>query len=235
MTTFRDTVSMVRSTHRLLSADGAINDRTVQALLKSISPTLIKRELNLRKLVVTDTIYTTIPCLELQQVPLSECCEWVDPLSIARSKFKLPRIGESNYFYAIKGIFAIDQSRKLKEITPTRYINLLKLRNRIPDVYYWIQNNYLYVTDPNVCKVKLVAYFEEDVPNEIMYPDCECKAHTNIDLCVNPLDKEFKCPGYLIENVVTMVSQRLLQTYFRLPTDKQSDNADGQAPNQPDK
>lgn len=235
MITYRDTVSRVRSTHRLLSADGSINDRTVQAELKSVASTLIKRELNLRKLVVTDTIYTTIPCLELQTVPLSECCEWVDPRSIARSKFKLPRIGESNYFYAIKGVFAIDQNRKLKEITPTRYINLLKLRQRVPDVYYWIQNGYLYVTDPNVCKVKLVAYFEEDVPNEIMYPECDCKSHVDIDLCVNPLDKEFKCPGYLLEGVVTMVSQKLLQTYFRLPIDKQSDNADGQAVNQPDK
>lgn len=232
MITNRDIISRVRSTHRLLSADGSLNDRAILAEVKSAANLLIKRELNMRKLVVTDTIYTTIPCLQLTQVPLSQCCEFVDTRMIARTEFKIPKIGESNYFYAIKGIFAIDQNTKLKEITPTRYINLLKLPALVNEVYYWIQDNYLYVTNSNVCKVKMVAYFEEDVPNEIMYPsDCECSKHVVADLCVNPLDKEFKCPGYLIQNTIDITSKMLLSTYFRLPEDKQSDDVDGQAPN----
>lgn len=237
MITNREVVSRVRSTHRLLSADGSLNDRSILAELKSMASLLIKRELNLRKLVATNTIYTTIPCLEMTEVPISECCEYVDACTIARTKEKIPRIGESNYFYAIQGVFSIDQKIKLKEITPTRYINLLKLPARAPEVYYWVQNNYLYVTNPNLCKIKLVAFFEEDVPNEVMFPqDCECTAHVNVkELCVNPLDKEFKCPSYLIQNVVEMTSKTLLQTYFRLPEDRTSDNADGQAANQPDR
>ena len=237
MITNRDVVSRVRSTHRLLSSDGSLNDRSVLAELKSAASFLVKRELNLRKLVVTDTLYTTIPCLEMMEVPISECCEYVDTCTIARSKQKIPRIGESNYFYAIKGVFSIDQKVKLKEITPTRYINLLKLPARAPEYYYWIQNNYLYVTNPNLCKIKLVAFFEEDVPNEIIYPqDCECSAHTDTtELCKNPLDKEFKCPSYLIQNVIEMTSKTLLNTYFRLPEDRTSDAADGQASNQPDR
>lgn len=127
MITNRDVISRVRSTHRLLSGDGSINDRTVLAELLGNSFTLIKRELNLRKLVATDTIYTTVPCLAMEEVPLSECCDYVDPCSIARTKLPLPRIGESNYLYAIQGVFSIDQKRKFKEITPTRYINLLNL------------------------------------------------------------------------------------------------------------
>lgn len=236
MITNRDTISRVRSTHRLLSSDNSVNDRTILAELRSTASLLIKRDLNLRKLVATDTIYTTIPCLEMVEVPISECCDYVDPCNIARSKYKLPRIGESNYLYAIKGVFSIDQKKKLKEITPSRYINLLKLRARVPDVYFWIQNGYLYVTNPNVLKIKLVAYFEEDVPNNIMYPsDCDCTTPPDVDKCINPLDKEFKCPLYLVEGVVKMVSESLLRTYFRLPEDRQSDNADGQAPNQPDR
>lgn len=237
MITNRDVISRVRSTHRILSGDSALNDRAVLAELRSVASLLVKRELNLRKLVATNTIYTTIPCLEMMEVPLSECCEYVDTCTIARTKQQLPRVGESNYFYAIQGVFSIDQKIKLKEITPTRYINLLKLPARAPEVYYWIQNNYLYVTNSNLCKIKLVAYFEEDVPNDIMYPqDCECTAHVNTDdLCTNPLDKEFKCPAYLIQNVVEVTSKNLLQTYFRLPEDRLSDNADGQASNQPDR
>jgi hypothetical protein len=237
MITNREVVSRVRGTHRLLSADGSLNDRAVLAELKSAASVLIKRELNLRKLVATDTIYTTIPCLEMQQVPLSQCCNYVDTRLISRSKYKLPRIGESNYLYAIQGVFAIDQSTKLKEITPTRYINLLNLAARVNETYYWIQNNYLYVTNDMVNKVRISAFFEETVPNEIMFPvDCECSAFSNTDeLCINPLDKEFKCPAYLTQTVVDMTSKTLLNTYFRLPEDRQSDDADGQASNQPDR
>lgn len=237
MITNREVVSRVRSTHRLLSGDNSLNDRSILAELRSVASLLIKRELNLRKLVATDTIYTTISCLEMREVPLSECCEYVDPCTIGRTKHKLPRIGESNYFYSIRGVFSIDSKQKFKEITPTRYINLLKLPARAPEVYYWIQNNYLYITNPNVCMIKLSAFFEEDVPNELMFPqDCECEAHVDSkELCLNPLDKEFKCPSYLIQNTVEVTSKNLLQTYFRLPEDRTSDNADGQAPNQPDR
>jgi hypothetical protein len=236
MSTNREMVSRVRSTHRLLSGDTAINDRTVLAELKSNARVLIKRELNLRKLVATDSIYTTIPCLEMKEVPLSECCEYVDPCTIARSKNKLPKIGESNYLYAIKGVFSIDQKIKLKEVTPSRYINLLKLPARVAEYYYWIQNDYLYVTNPNLCKLKFIAFFEDEVPNDVLYPkDCECEAYAKEEECLNPLDKAFKCPGYLEQAVVEMTSAMLLKTYFRIPEDRNSDNADGQASNQQDR
>lgn len=236
MSTNREMVSRVRSTHRLLSGDTAINDRTVLAELKSNARVFIKRELNLRKLVATDSIYTTIPCLEMKEVPLSECCEYVDPCTIARSKHKLPKIAESNYLYAIQAVFSIDQKIKLKEITPSRYINLLKLPARVPEYYYWIQNGYLYVTNPNLCKLKFIAFFEEEVPNDILYPkDCECEAYAKEEECLNPLDKTFKCPGYLEQLVIETTSKMLLQTYFRLPEDRTSDNADGQAVNQQDR
>jgi len=233
MKTNRDFVSLVRSTHRLLSADGSLNDRSVLSQGKVIATTLIKRELNLRKLVATDTIYTTIPCIDMEQVPLSECCDFVDNRKISRSKYPLPKINESNYFYAIK-VFAIDMNRKLDEITPERYINILRLPASIPNVYFWIQNNYLYVTDSNVAKIRVAAFFDEDVPDYIMRPsDCPCATVVKKeDNCINPLDREFKCPGYLMDAVVKMTSQQLLTTYFRLPADTQSDNVDGQAPNQ---
>jgi len=234
MITNRDVVSRVRSMHRLLSGDASLNDRSILAELRSTASLLVKRELNLRKLVATDTIYTTINCLDMMEVPLSECCEFVDSCTIARSKVQLPRIGESNYFYAIKGVFSIDQKIKLKEITPSRYINLLRLPARVPEYYYWIQNSYLYVTNPSLCQIKLVAYFEEDVPNDILFPqDCPCTANNDkTNLCKNPLDEEFKCPAYLIQNVIEVTSKMLLTTYFRVPEDRQSDNADGQASNQ---
>jgi hypothetical protein len=105
--------------HKLLSTDNLITDRAVASEIRNNTLLLVKRETNLRKLWATDTVFTTIPCLEMVEVPISECCEYVDPCSIGRSKFKLPRIAEGNYQYLIQGVYSINAlsgvGKKLKE------------------------------------------------------------------------------------------------------------------------
>jgi hypothetical protein len=239
MSTFRKLVSDVRSMHKLLSTDNLITDRAVMSEIKNNAFLLIKRETNLRKLWATDTVFTTIPCLEMIEVPISECCDYVDPCTVGRTKFKLPRITEGNYQYVIQGVYSINamsgQGKKLKEITINRYVNLLKLPIIKKEEYYWISNGYLYVNNPLLKAIRLVALFEEDVPNEIMYPECGCGTpeYTTEQLCMNPLDKESPVPGYLEKQVLELTSQKLLSTYFKLKTDITSDGVDGQAPNAP--
>lgn len=238
MSTLRDLVSGVRSTHRLLSSDAMITDRAIASEIRESSLLLIKRETNLRKLWATDTIFTTIPCLEMVEVPISECCEYSDNLTIARSKYKLPRIAEGNYNYVIQGVYSIHiiggQGRKLKEISINRYLNLLKLETKRNEEYFFINNGYLYVTSAAVEKVRISALFEEIVPNNIMYPeDCDC-GDVRVDddeYCMNPLDKEFFLPGYLEAQVMSLVSKSLMESYFRLKGDITSDGLDEQQTN----
>ncbi len=236
MATLRKLVSDVRAMHKLLSTDNLITDRVVASEIKNNTLLLVKRETNLRKLWATDTLFTTIPCLELVEVPISECCDYVDPCTVARTKFKLPRICEGNYQYLIQGVYSINamsgQGKKLKEITINRDLNLLKLPIIKNEQYYWISNGYLYVNNPLLQAVRIAAFFEEDVPNEIMFAECCCSDNVNLEeYCKNPLDKEYGCPGYLEKQVLELTSQKLLSTYFRLKTDQTSDGVDGQAPN----
>ena len=239
MSTFRKLVSDVRSMHKLLSTDSLITDRAIVSEIKNNAFLLIKRETNLRKLWATDTVFTTIPCLEMVEVPISECCDYADPCTVARSKFKLPKISEGNYQYVIQGVYSINamsgKGTKLKEITVNRYVNLLKLPIIKKESYYWISNGYLYVSNPLLKAIRFVALFEEDVPNEIMYPECGCGSpdYTDEQLCMNPLDKESPVPGYLEKQVLELTSQKLLSTYFSIKTDITSDGVDGQAPNAP--
>ena len=235
--TGRKLVSDVRGMHKMISTDGLITDRIIFSELKNNTLLLMKRELNLRKLWATSTIFQTIPCLEMTEVPISECCGYVDDCTVARSRFKLPRISEGNYQYVIQGVYSINamggKGKKLKEITVNRYINLLKLPFIKKEEYYWISNNYLYVSNPMIKAIRFVALFEEDIPNEIMYPDCDCgnTQPTLEELCKNPLDKEFALPGYLEQQVLQLTSQKLLSTYFRLPTDITEQGIDDQSPN----
>ena len=236
MSTLRKLVSDVRSMHKLLSTDSLITDRAIASEIKNNSLLLIKRETNLRKLWATDTLFTTIPCLEMVQVPISECCDYVDPCSIGRSRFKLPRIAEGNYQYIIQGVYSINamsgQGKKLKEITVNRYINLLKLPIIKNDAYYWIQNEYLYVNNPLLQAIRISALFENDVPNELLYPECCCGENIVVeDYCKNPLDKPYALPGYLQSQVLELTTKKLLSTYFSIKTDITDDGLDGQAPN----
>jgi hypothetical protein len=237
MATLRKLVSDVRSVHKILSTDALITDRAIASEIRNNANLLIKRETNLRKLWATDTLFTTIPCLEMMEVPISECCNYVDECTIARTKFKLPRISEGNYQYVIQGVYSINAlggtGKKLKEITINRYINLLKLPIIKKEEYYWITNEYLYVNNPMIKSIRFVALFEEDVENEIMYPECGCGSpdYTNEELCKNPLDKEFPLPGYLEQQTLQLTSQKLLSTYFNIKTDQTEQGIDGQAPN----
>jgi len=239
MSTLRKLVSDVRSMHKLLSSDSLITDRAIASEIKNNAQLLIKRETNLRKLWATATLFTTIPCLEMVEVPISECCEYVDPCTVARSKYKLPRIGEGNYQYLIQGVYSINamsgSGKKIKEININRYINLLKLPIIKNEEYYWIMNDYLYVSNPLLQAVRIAAFFEQDVPNEVMFPECGCGTPqaTDEEWCKNPLDKPYGLPGYLESQVLQITSQKLLSTYFTLKTDLTDNQLDGQAPNVP--
>lgn len=236
MATLRKLVSDVRGMHKMLSTDSLITDRVIASEVRNNSLLLIKRETNLRKLWATDTLFTTLPCLEMIEVSISECCDYVDPCSIARSKFKLPRIAEGNYQYIIQGVYSINamsgQGKRLKEISVNRYINLLKLPIIKNDAYYWIQNGYLYVNNPLLQAIRISALFEDDVPNELLYPECCCGENIVIeDYCKNPLDKPYALPGYLQSQVLELTTKKLLSTYFSIKTDLTDDGLDGQAPN----
>lgn len=236
MSTLRKLVSDIRGTHRILSTDSMITDRVIASELKNSSQLLVKRETNLRKLWATDSIFTTIPCLEMEEVPISECSGYVDELTVARSKFKIPKIAEGNYQYVIQGVYSINalggRGKKLKEITVNRYINLLSLPVRKDEEYFWITNEYLYVSNPLIETIRLVAYFEKDVPNEIMFSECNCGDSPDVEeYCKNPLDKEFALPGYLEKQVIQLTSETLIKTYFSLKNDNTQDGIDGQATN----
>lgn len=237
MATLRKLVSDVRAMHKLLSTDNLITDRAVASEIKNNTQLLVKRETNMRRLWATDTLFTTLPCLEMIEVPISECCDYADPCTVARSKYPLPRISEGNYQYLIQGVYSINAlsgtGKKLKEITINRYVNLLKLPIIKKEEYYWIANNgYLYISNPLLQAIRISAFFEEDVPNELLFPACAGKTPDLTEYCKNPLDKEYGLPGYLEKQVLELTSQKLLSTYFKINDDKTSDNKDDQVSKQ---
>lgn len=227
--TNRDFISQVRSLGKMITSDSLLNDRTVLFEGKTTASLLIKRETNLRRLWQSPNLFTRIPCLEMEEVSIAECCEYTSDVTVARSKQKLPKIGEGIFGLLIQQVSSIDARQKFVPTTPMRYANLLKLgvKNE-KSVYFWTYDDYLYVSNPNTENVSLYAFFEEEPSNDLLFPtNCECSNPPSPeDRCKSYLDRDFKCPQYLIENVKTMVYEKIMKFYEQNAKDVTSDNLD---------
>lgn len=228
--TNRDFVSQVRSMSKLLSSDQMITDRTILHEGKTASNLIIHQSMNQRKLWQSPNVFAFFPCLEMETVPITECCDYTSDRQIAKSIKQLPTIGDTQFGLAIQGVFNIDNSLKFKYKTPSSYVNSLRLGLKTKDVYFWILNNHLYVSNPDTKAVNMFAYPAEPIlDNSLLYPgeDCDCMKKPDIEsLCQNPLDQPFYAPADRINDIKNIVYQNLLKTYFNVPKDRTANQND---------
>lgn len=221
MSTGRNLVSEVRSLNKLINSDNNITDRVIYGVLKKSATLLIKRETNLRRLWNSPNIFTFIECLEMMPVPLSECCEYKHPCMVARSVKKIPQISEGIFGLLVQSVFSIGR-KKFDYASLDRFINILNMNLRNTKKYYWIQNDYIYVSDENIEYISVSAYFDDDFDISL-YSAC----YKGPDLsCVSPLDKEFQIPAYLEKQLIDLVNDTLNKTYFRHIVDPQTNFKD---------
>lgn len=225
--TGRQFVSNIKSMSKLVTSDALITDRAIFSEGKSSALVLIKQQTDKRKLFQSPNLFTQLTCIEMIPVPLAECCEYTSDRKVSRSKVKLPKIAEGIFGLLIQQVSSVENNVFFKESTPRRYANVLSTHRLPADKFFWMYNNYLYVSSEDIKAVNIFAYFEEDVPAALLFPgDCDCSSDKTP--CNNPLDDEFKCPGYLEKAVMDMVRDVLLKNYFNIPQDKTSNNLDEQ-------
>lgn len=233
MGTYRQHISNIRSANRILSSDAQLTDRGIMQQLRLNAIYLVKQKVDQRLLYRSPNIFTYVPCLEMINVPLAECCEYRSEKTIARSKMRLPGIAEGKFGLLVQKVTGLEFATTYNEATPTRYVNLLTINPKTKKDYYWVLNDFLYVTNEDAKRVSISAYFEEEPSNSILCPDdCDCGPVNDCDPCQNPLDRELKCPFDLLGTVESMVSKYLLETYFNVKTDTSSDQKDQQAKNE---
>lgn len=249
----REAISEVRGMYKLFNSDTYQNipDRQIASYLQNVSLNYIKQATDKRKLWNSPNIFTPISCLKLKQVSLSECCGYSHPCTIARSIVQLPKIAEGTHFgMLIQGVYSTDfpnpnaTSRRFIESTPDRFANSLGMNLKTKQIHFWIQDRYLYISEPEIEQIKIYAYFEEDIPIELQsYPSiCNekrakgcCPTSTPTDdsnindlsICCpsNPYDEEFTCPGYMYMDVL-LAMEKVLEPYKRSQDDKTTDKLD---------
>lgn len=220
MSTLRSIVGSIRGMNKLFSSDNRITDRLIASEVRSTAYALIKQETNKRKLWQSPNLFTPIECIEMINVPLSECCNYTSPCEISRSKEQLPKIAEGLFGLLVQGVYNVNTRQRFDYLSPSRYENLLRLGLKGNQYVYWMKNNYLYINDPNVELATIYAFFEEDIPDSLN------SCNPSSDPCISPLDKEFKFPGYLERTLKDIVYKSLSDTYFRHLQDYNPDGKD---------
>lgn len=212
MLTNGELISRIKNSNKFLADDDVVSDRFIYNSLKSKASVLIKREINLKKLLFSDNLYQAYECICLIPAKGAECDLNCD---IRRTKRKLPKLEEGLYSYFIQGVFNTSNSEELFPTTIRDFINHQRLRVKTNRKYYTIRNGYLYVLDPDIESVNMYAYFTESIEDE------------DGSLCMSMYDKEFKIAAYLVDSLVQMVNQDLIN-YHKLPIEQEDNNRDEQ-------
>jgi hypothetical protein len=227
----REVISETRIQFKMMSADTNVNisDRYIGSLLQSVALNFIKQATDKRKLWNSPNLFRPLACLKLKQVPLSDCCDYVNPCVITRTVKRLPKIAEGTHFgMLIQGVYSVDypnpnnKARRFIESTPDRYANTLGMKLKHQQIHFWLQDKYLYTSSPELQTIKILAYFEEDIPEDLLY----CSGDKKPCCPINPYDEEFQCPGYMYNDVIKETANILSSTYGRSTGQKTDDKID---------
>lgn len=218
--TGRDLVSRVRTMLKLQSSDELTSDRSIFQEILSTNIKLCVQQLSKRQSSNAPSLFTDLECIEMEKVPLTSCCDYVGDCQISKSKLQIPLIVDYLNTLAVGGVWTIDRkSSFIFTNSPNRYADFLKLELKSKKKFYFILNGYLYVTDPELEKVSLSAFFAEPT-DPILYsckkPDKYCSP--------NPLDLEFKGLPKVTDDVITIVFKKIQDTYKRSVADVQEND-----------
>jgi hypothetical protein len=210
MKTVAEYLSRIKTYNKFASEDDFFSDRFLYQVLRSKAISLIKRELNQRKLLISDNIYQFYERLQLQSTNYTE---FGLSEKVMKSVIELPSVEESIYGYMIQGVFSTANNEEIFPTSVREYLNGKKLRVQDKSkLYYIIKNRHLYVFNPEIVEVNIYAYFPEPI---------------NPDPCASFYEYPFKFPGYLEDSLFELINQSLLN-YHRLPTEPYGNNEDNQ-------
>ncbi len=210
--TIREHISRIKAELKLNNADARLTDRHIYLLMKKHSSFLLKRDASWLR--TSNTVYQTLPKLNLEEVDTVEACGIKTNCTIKRSKNKIPLLVENQDGPIIRRVTSIDGSTVLTPIESSGYFRKIgKSTNKYDKtLYYWYLNGYLYFPNIKWDAVRMEAYFENKV-------NAECCCEEEPAPCEYKQDSDFIFPDFL----VTLMDQLIIQdisVYLKIPQDQ---------------
>jgi hypothetical protein len=220
-TTVGETISRVRNLVKGVKEDAFLTDRFLFSLINKYAKLLIKRQDNENKIMRFQSLFETIPCVDLIEIDKVEaCCTGIRTgCTIRRTKEKLPDILEGAYGPLFRSITSLDRSQEVYRTYPSTFTSIANSTdykyNRTK--YYWYNDGYLYFPNLDWEGVLIEGLWTENVD----YLKCS----TDANPCQLRQDHSMHVPEYLFAEIEQMVMKDLImmiQTPIEGQDDKQS-------------
>jgi hypothetical protein len=213
MTTIRESISRIRNVFKLVNEDAFLTDRFIYSLLIKYSKALIRRQDVENKLMQYDSLFETLPYVELIEVDKIEadCARIKTGCKIMRTKDKLPKLMSGGNGPIFRTIASIDGSDIFQQCLSAVYVAMTQSTNFKYNKthYFWYKNGYLYFPDIVWDAVSVEGMFEEPV-------DAFC--NENDSDCTQAQDRNVTIPDYMFAEIEQMTQQELM-TLAKLPPD----------------
>lgn len=210
-------ISMVKNDFRLVHADSRVTYKYIYGLIQKHASWIIRQDSDKNKLIKLDSIWQTIKCIDLIDVPTTDgCCKFTSKCKILRTKEKLPKMYEDSWGSLIRSINSVDISQELQPIKYSEWTR--KIDN--PDMkynktlYYFYKDGYLYFPNLSWKTVNITGYFKEDVS---FLNNCQVTSIEEFkkNKCASILDQEWKIPPHMESRVMDFVIKEVLSTYLQ--------------------
>jgi len=211
MATIGDIVSRVRNQVKAEVQDAFVTDRYLYSLIMKYGKLYMRRQDHLNRLMKYNSIWTTLPFVELIEVDKVEahCTGIRSGCIIKRTKEKLPEFMEGTWGPLIRTVSSIDGSIEAQPTHPGIYTSMTKTTtykyNKIK--YFWYLNGYLYLPNVEWEAIKIEGVFDDDISAYT----CEKE-----DDCIPRHEQKIAIPEYLFAEIEQQVLTVIMNT-VRLP------------------
>ena len=217
MTKIGDVISRVRGQVKAEVQDAFVTDRYIYSLLLKFAQLLMRRQDNANKLIKFNSVWETLPLLELIDVDKveAECSGIRSGVKIKRTKHKLPTFFEGYWGPLIRTISSLDGSIEVQPTYPGTYASMTKTTSfrYNNNKYYWFLNGHIYLPNVEWDASKLEGVFQEDISTYT----CD-----KSDDCLPRREQPFNVPEFLFAEIEQQVLQIILNT-LQIPSED-SDN-----------
>lgn len=217
MATIGTVVSRIKNQVKGVRQDAFLTDRYVYSVTIKYAQVLMRRQDSQNKLMKFNSIWQTLPCVELIEVDKIEaCCAGIKSgCTIKRTKDKLPTFMEGYWGPLLRTVSSIDGSFEMYPTAPGVYTSMTKTSGfkYNKQKYYWYLDGYLYFPNIDWDAVKIEAVFTEDIST----------LEKNGESCTKKQLHSINVPEFLLAEIEKMAIGDFIQR-LQIPTDKSDDN-----------
>lgn len=209
--TNKQIVSEIINDLRAMQIDDRVSERYILSKLRYYLGLFLKRENDSNRLFYYDNIWTTVNCVEMEEVSVAECLGYTDCkiTRVTRSKKPIPELYSYKNGPLVKEVFAINEGNDYKPSSQIDYNKILKREFKDKTRYYWFRNNHLIIPEGPDVVLLTGCFIQESAALALCEPET----------CLDIMEDNFPCPAHLQSVVKQETLKDLFNFYKRTITD----------------